>query len=232
MISYGVMNYVFGAPGTGKTTMFAYISRYFLKHGYKVYANFPLKDTLEITDESLGYFSFTDSCLLLDELGISMSNRAFKNGLMSDQNRLSYFKKIRHYLQKSKNGTCFVASQGWNDIDKKVRDLCTNYFCLKRFFGFTIMKPIHKDTGIDPLSHEPCDVFEYDPIWDWRFILRCRYYKYFDSYDAPELPDFPEPEDWIWYFDKKKILKEGGNLENSNLIRSESPDGGTTTAPM
>lgn len=182
--------------------MLAYLSRYFLKHKYKVYTNFPLKDTIQIENESLGYYNFNDSVLLLDELGVDMSNRDFanKHGLMNDKNRLSYMKRIRHYLQKSRNGACFVATQGWNDIDKKVRDLSTSYFMLSKWFGFTVMKPIFKDCAVDPMSHEPADFFQIEMLPYWRFILRRRYYKYFDSYDAPPLPDYPTPDGfhWIW----------------------------------
>ena len=183
MIQYGVVNYVFGAPGTGKTTFLAKLSRWYMKHGFKgrIYANFPLKDTIQIKDEEIGYYSFTDSILLLDELGVSMSNRDFKSGLMSDKNRLSYWKRIRHYLQKNSKGCCWVATQGWNDIDLKVRTLSTNYFLLSKFFGITFVKPIHKDCDVDPLSHEPTDYFTIDPFLSWSWVWRRRYYKYFDS---------------------------------------------------
>lgn len=214
MITYGVMNYVFGAPGTGKTTLLAYLSRYFLSHGFRVYANFDLKDTIRIEDTDLGSFSFNDSILLLDELGISMSNRDFKSGLMTDKKRLRYMKKIRHYLQKSKNGACFVASQGWDDIDKKVRDLCTNYFLLKRWFGLTIIKPLYKDCDVDSLQHVPVDFFEFAPIWDWKFIMRRRYYKYFDSYDCEPLPEFPEPKDWVWAFEKESKKRDSKKIKS------------------
>lgn len=132
-----------------------------------------------------------------------MSNRDFanKHGLMNDKNRLSYMKRIRHYLQRSRNGACFVATQGWSDIDKKVRDLSTSYIMLKKWFGITWLKPVYKDCKIDPMTHEPTDFFEIDMILHWRFIIRCRYYKYFDSYDAPELPDYPTPEGWHWIWE-------------------------------
>ena len=230
MINYSVMNYVFGPPGSGKTCFLSYLSRKYLKAGFKVYTNFPLKDCIQIQDDMLGYYSFSDSVLLLDELGISMSNRDFKNGLMSDKQRLRYFKLIRHYLQKSKNGCCWVCSQGWDDIDKKVRDLCTSYWLLKKWFSLTILKPVVKTCSIDPMTHEPADYFEFDPLWSWRFIYRPLYYKYFDSFDAPTLPELPDPEGWTWNIKKKK---EGDNLESfKNSEGVSSSDGGTATAPM
>lgn len=206
MIKYSVVNYIFGAPGVGKTTMLAYLSRYFLKHKFKVYTNFPLKDCIQIEDESLGYYNFNDSILLLDEFGVSASNRSFadKHALMNDKSRLSYMKRIRHYLQRSRNGACFVATQGWNDVDKKVRDLSTSYYLLTKWFGLTILKPIFKDCKVDPLLHEPADYFDIQMLTEWRIIWRRRYYKYFDSYDAPELPDYPAPEGWRWIWEKEE----------------------------
>lgn len=197
MINYSVINYIFGAPGSGKTTVLAKISRQFLKKGFRVYANFPLKDTILINDEDLGKYAFTDSVLLLDEAGISYNNRdAFgKHGLMKDPQRLQYWKLCRHYLQKNKNGAIFVASQGWNDIDLKIRTLSTNYIYIKRGIipCFTVLKTIFKKCDIDQMSHEPTDFYQYDIFIFWKLCFRPKYYKYFDSYDAPELPEYPDP---------------------------------------
>lgn len=198
--NYGVINYIFGSPGSGKSTVLAQISRYFIKQNVKVYANFLLESTTYIKDEDIGYYSFANSILLLDEAGISYNNReAFsKKGLMQDQNRLQWWKLARHYLQRlgGAKGAVFIASQSWEDVDKKLRDLSTNYYLIRRgiFSGFTVIKPIYKKVDIDDLTHQPTDFFVIDMFWNWRLCWRRLYYKYFDSYAAPPLPDYPDKE--------------------------------------
>lgn len=191
MIPYSTVNYIFGAPRSGKTTLLAKLSRYFLKQGRRVYSNFPLKDVIEISDEELGYFDFGENAvLLLDECGISYNNRdAFsKKALMSDPDRLRYWKLIGHY-----KATVFVASQGWNDIDLKIRNLSTHYIYIKKCIipGFTLIKPVYKHCDIDENTHEPTDYYSFALFFEWKLLLRRRYYKYFDSYECPTLQPYP-----------------------------------------
>lgn len=190
MMDFGHVNYIFGPPGSGKSTFMAMLVQKFRKRGRKVYSNFPVIGAIEIDDKDIGYYNFVGSVILLDECGVSLSNRDFKNGLMSDKNRLRYWKLVRHYKAQ-----IFLCSQGWNDVDKKCRDLATNYYMLQKWFCWTIIKPVYKSCSIDPMSHEPADFFEFDMFIHWRFCFRPRYYKYFDSYDAPALPDYPDPKD-------------------------------------
>ena len=198
MIQPGVVNYIFGSPGSGKSTVLAQISRWYIKKGAKVYANFPLEGTTLIDDKDIGYYNFHNSVILLDEAGISYNNReAFsKKGLMQDPARLQYWKLVRHYLQVPGGfkGSLFIASQSWEDVDKKVRDLSTNYFLIKKAIipCFTIIKPIYKKVEIDDQTHQPTDFYVLGTIFSWRLCFRRKYYKYFDSFIAPELPDYPD----------------------------------------
>lgn len=198
MIKYSYVNYIFGSPGAGKTTVLSKIGQYFIKKfkkshsDAKVYSNFPLKGAVFISDEDLGYWSFGEgSVILLDECGISYNNRNFKSGLMSDPQRLAYWKLVRHY-----KNILFLASQSWSDVDKKCRDLSTNYMLIKRSIipGCTILKPIYKKVDIDENTHEPADFYVIDVFWNWKLIFRKRWYKYFNSFDAPELPPYPDKE--------------------------------------
>ena len=186
-LNFSPVNYVFGSPGSGKTTVLAKFSRFFNKKGVKVCANFPLSGTYTIKDEDVGHYNFSGGVLLLDECGISYSNRDFKKGLMSEQARLQYWKLVRHY-----HCMIIVASQSWEDVDKKIRDLSQSYFLIKRSLlpCFTTIKPIFKKVDIDKLTHQPADMFIIGGLFSWSWCFRKRYYKYFNSYDAPPLPDY------------------------------------------
>lgn len=130
---------------------------------------------------------------------------------MQDQQRLLYWKLARHYLEHGlgPKGKIFIASQSWDDVDKKLRDLCTNYYLIKKFGFFrpvTIIKPIYKKVDIDKETHQPMDMYMMDFFWNWKLCLRCRYYKMFNSTEAPELPEFapqlqPAQEGEIYEFD-------------------------------
>lgn len=190
-LQFSPVNYIFGSPGAGKTTVLAKIARQFLRKGRRVVSNTPIGGCYLIQDTDLGYYDFgAGAVILLDEAGISYDNRKFKNGLMSDPARLQYWKLARHYL---KGGVIIIASQSWEDVDKKIRDLSQSYFLIKRSIlpWFTTIKPIYKKVDIDKMTHQPTDMYLIGGFTTWSFCFRPRYYKYFNSFDAPELPAFP-----------------------------------------
>lgn len=103
---------------------------------------------------------------------------------MQDPNRLDYWKTIRHYLEHDveapdgkkilgPKGKCFIASQTWDDVDKKLRDLCTNYYLIKKSLirSFTTIKPIYKKVDIDDQTHQPCDFFVMDVFLSLVLVL-------------------------------------------------------------
>lgn len=189
MFKYGLVNYIFGSPGAGKTCVLAMLNRYFLKKGYNTFSNFPLLGSTQINDEDLGYYSFSHGVILLDEAGIIFNNRdaCNKRGLMQDKNRLSYWRLIRHDHVHA----VFIVSQTWDDVDKKLRDICNNYFLIKKYAIFTLIRPIYKKVDIDAISHQPTDFFVFDIFWSWRLCLRRKYFKDFNSYSMKDLPPYP-----------------------------------------
>ena len=193
MIKFGSVNYVFGSPGSGKTTLLCKIAKYFQKKKINGYSNFPGTGCILIQDEDIGYYNFTNSVILLDEAGIAYSNRdaVNKRGLMQDKQRLQYWKLVRHY-----RAMIILASQSWEDVDKKCRDLSNRYFYIRRslFPFFTLVKPIFKCVDIDETTHQPADFYKFDVFWNYMYVYRPKWYKMFNSYDAPDLPDYPKKD--------------------------------------
>ena len=55
---------------------------------------------------------------------------------------------------------------------------------------FTTYKKVYKKVDIDEQTHEPTDMYYISLFTAWKWLYRPRYYKLFDSFEAPELPDY------------------------------------------
>ena len=138
-----IISIYFGLPGAGKTTIAAHNASKCLKSGMKVYSNVPIAGTIHYCADDLGVYSLTDGRVILDEAGIEFNNRDFKNFKKS---ALSFFKLHRHY-----GLSIDVFSQGWDDMDKKIRTLAQRYYLVKRsIIPFFIVKvPIRRRIGVN-----------------------------------------------------------------------------------
>ena len=212
-----MVSLVFGSPGSGKTTYACYLFhkdqkkiRKFLKRRrssraqitakqmkkyglHKHYfANFPnklstvFKDTLK-----LGEFTLPQNSLLIcDEAGIEFNNRGFKS---FPKPLISWLKLHRHY----KVDCCFI-SQSWEDCDITIRRLADELWYLRKLGPFTLARRVKRFVDINDDS-QIIDGFVFRKLIykllpppfhqdSFRIIFRPFYYKYFDTYEAPELP--------------------------------------------
>lgn len=220
MIELSTVNYIFGSPGTGKTTVLAMLSKQLRKRGYTCFSNVEIEGCYLYNDLDVGKYSFKSptkkQCVFCDEAGIIYNNRsAFqKNGIMSDEDRVYYWKRVRHDCEEGGKNIFVMISQSWNDIDKKIRDLSTSYFHLKKFGPLTVIRPIYKKCDIDDQTHEPTDYFTIDFFWNYKFCWRPAYYKMFDSFEMKHLPNWlaehpdAEPYHSPKYNNRRKFWKE------------------------
>mgnify|MGYP001078006075 CR=1 FL=1 len=175
------MHMYFGAPGCGKSTYAAKLVRQCVKSNTPVYTNFPCKGALRLDVSSIGVQDLRDCLVIIDEAGIVYNNREFKS---FPKPALEFFKLHRHY------GVSLVfLSQGWDDCDKKIRNLCTSYFNMSKLGPFTFIRRFAKRVGVDQDSKQIID--EYFKVsllsGGLHFLFRPLYYKMFDSWDAPAL---------------------------------------------
>lgn len=187
----------FGSPGCGKTTLCCK----FLKKNQKKY-----KHCFGAFDHSvpgaavcdfigLGDWTFPEcSYVNDDESGINFNSRGT---LKLPKHMIQYLKLHRHY------GVDFdFFSQSWDDIDIVLRRLTSQYWYLYRIGPWTLCRRVYKRVTIDKNTEQIIDGYRMPSmlwLFAWplqvlgitqqRFMLTYRpfYYKYFDSWDRPEL---------------------------------------------
>ena len=174
----------FGVPGSGKTTMCAWLTKkYKKKHkNSSVFCNVDIKGTYEITKEDIGHYDISDGLLLFDEVGIDFNNRNFKTNF--DKQQLEFFKKHRHHRVD-----VAIFSQFWEDPDKKLRDLTTRIFILKKsIIPFCISRrTIKKWVGINKETHQIEDQYKF-VFMSRKIIFAPKVWKMFNTHDVYSLP--------------------------------------------
>lgn len=177
----------FGVPGSGKTTFAAYLAKKRLKKGKKVYSNVSIKGTYEVCKADIGNYLIDNGLLLIDEAGVDYNNRKFKS--FTDE-EVYFFKHHRHYKVD-----IAIFSQGYDDMDLKLRTLATRLYIVKKsiFPGFIKRKLITKRLGIDKQTKQIIDQYSF-AILGTKYIYCPKLWKMFNSYSTKDLPikDFPK----------------------------------------
>ena len=171
----------FGVPGSGKTTIAADLTRKALKRKRRVLSNVNIKGAYEVEKSDIGHYMINDCLLLLDEAGVDYNNRNFKK--FSDE-EVYFFKYHRHY-----NVDIAIFSQGYDDMDKKLRTLATRYYIVKRSIlpGFITRKLIIKRLGIDKNTKQIIDEYAFAFLGtDWIYCPKL--WKMFNSCSYKEMP--------------------------------------------
>ena len=186
----------FGVPGSGKTTLAAKLAYKAIKKGIPVYSNVPIEGCYEIdAHNDLGTYKIENALIIIDEGSIEFNNREYKS---FPKKLIKFFKLHRHY----KCRIC-VFSQSAVDVDITLRRLAqVMYVCKRTFLPFVYKYyKIGIKVGINELTKELCDEYYKIPFSTSR-TLAPRYWKLFNSFDAPKLED----KDFkLWNFDKNKL---------------------------
>lgn len=180
--------YLFGKKGSGKSTLMVKWMIRYLKRGWNVYTDMPdvnifgvrvinAKDLEKFTPEN-------HSALFLDEIGLTFDNRKFKS-FPDGVNQWFKFQRKYHVVT-------VVNSQSF-DVDLKIRALVDKMYLLQSVGGFlSVVRPITRTVTLTEPSAESesriADQLRFDRFWHWKIIYLPRYFKYFDSFSAPERP--------------------------------------------
>lgn len=216
------LTYIFGKKGSGKSTlMVKYLLRY-KKMGWNIYTD--MQDCVipgvRIISDARRLETFTperNSCLCLDEIGISFDNRNFKSFPAGVRDWFKFQRKYRVVV--------FVNSQSY-DVDKKIRD-CVDGMLLQSSIADVIgvSRPIYKSVSLTEPSAESesrvAEKLKFAPVWKWKFMWMPKYHKYFNSFDAP--PRLPIPFKQI-ADEPKEVKRQLKILSKALRKRSERSD--------
>lgn len=186
----------FGSPGCGKTTLSVALIYKMQKRKKPLYDRYFCNFSNDLADEcslvGLGDWTFPErSYIAVDESGIEFNNRKFK---AMPQSTIAWLKLHRHY----KCDLDFF-SQAWDDSDITIRRLAHELWYVRRLGPVTMVRRVYKRVSVDEQTHQIIDAFDLGKLLKrflpppfgsrtWFLIWRPKYYKYFDTYEAPPLP--------------------------------------------
>lgn len=188
----------FGVPGSGKTSVAAWIANQSIKHHYKVLSNVPIKGTYKLDANDLGTYDMSfdgDGChVIFDEATVEgLDNRGFKEFHKSNKPR--YFSLHRHM-----NNRVDIFSQDY-DVDLKVKGRAGSkgLFHLSRFpiKGFVYYRRIQKIFFIKKDDKQFIDGFKYAGL-----PRVCYVKSVWNSFDTLDMSLCPKEEKrWEKWFD-------------------------------
>lgn len=190
----------FGLPGSGKTTVLAYLAKKALKDKrYKhVYSNVQLMmpGIIYIDNSCIGKYDLSNSLILIDEATLFADSRSYKT---FPTHLIQFFLLHRHY-----NTDITLFTQQWDGVDRKIRVITDRvYYVYKGFFtghwytkyyripyGIIIPDKGHSSEKLGEIIQGYCK----PPLLVRLFatkVFRPSLYKYFDSWEAPPLCSLP-----------------------------------------
>lgn len=184
----------FGLPGCGKSTMLAKIAAKELrrikkgKSKYKrVFCNYYIKGCYKLRFSDLGQYDVSDSLILLDEITLDADSRKFKD--------FAEHSKQFFILHRKYGCDVVYVTQQYDAVDRKIRELTSDLYYMKRAAFLTYATRIYRcititQDGDIKMGYRfpslPQIVFH--PRYNLMFCFRRRYFKFFDSFEAPSLP--------------------------------------------
>lgn len=181
-----ILSVYFGVPGSGKTTFAAWLTKRDLRRGGKVWSNVPITGAYVLDPkEDIGQYMICDGRVIIDEAGIEYNNRDFKK---FSEDSLYFYKYHRHYEL-----AVDVFSQGFDDMDKKIRTLAQRLYVVKKSLlpWFVYRRQIRKKVGINEYSKEIIDEYEFVPF-SKRYIFAPLLWKSFNTISRKQLIE----KDW------------------------------------
>jgi hypothetical protein len=200
---------IMGAPGTGKTQLMAKLTREMLRKGVKVWSTEPIEGAMKFdikTDPMK--FNMQDGLVIIDEAGLYADSRDWK-GFTTQQTM--FFKLHRHLGLH-----IAVLSQDKEDADKRIRDLATKIYVLKKWSIKRIVWMQRYTIDVRE-SQEKTDIVKiYERVAAYMhgtklFWISNKDRRLYNTYSMPTLPD----KEWQTY--KKGDVNYDRELARQNI---------------
>ena len=186
----------FGLPGCGKSTLLAKLAYKELKRIKKgkskyvrVLSNYFIRGCSVLDFDMIGKYDMSNSLILLDEISLDADSPDFK----------SFSKPLKQFFILHRHYGCDIiyATQQYDGVDRKIRELTQNLYYMKKAGLLTYATAIYRKITITEDSEIKMGYVLpklIKIISDIRhtmiFCFRPKYYKLFDSFDAPVLPKY------------------------------------------
>jgi len=191
----------FGLPGCGKSTMLAKIAAKELKKikkgksKYKqVLSNYYIAGTKKLEFSMIGHVDMSESLILIDEISLDADSRDFKQ---FNHDLKQFFILHRHY-----GCDIIYATQQYDGVDRKIRELTHDLWYMKKAGKLTYSTAIYRHITITEESDIKMGYifpkllqYIFNAKANVRLCWRPRYYKYFDSFEAPSMKQI-EFKEW------------------------------------
>lgn len=181
----------FGLPGCGKSTFLAKFAQHYISLGYDVFVHedSPVDGCYTFSWNDLGRYDMSNSVILIDEISLHADNRDFKS--LSQQVK-QFFILHRHYH-------CDIIwfTQQYDGVDRKIRELttCLYYIRSAGMFSYAVRIDrfiwVHKEQKQIQVGYKISNFIRILFAWlngSLKICFRPKYYRYFDSFEAPLLP--------------------------------------------
>lgn len=237
----------FGLPGCGKSTILTALAQKELRRIAKgrsrfefVCTNYYCQDCIQLDYAQLGKVNLQNALVLLDEITLDADSRDFKNFTKE---------KKEFFMQHRKdNVEVIYFTQGWDGVDKKIRDLTYSlYFVFqpfanvqgilfKPFQQFSVARRIFRELKINEYTNELVVGYRFATTFErWfgkgikQFFWRPSWYKYFDTFEAHyssgRLPFVPvkwvKKDEVISYLENCDELNENSGELDENQVETE-----------
>jgi len=218
----------FGLPGCGKTTMMTALALKAVKEKKyeNIYCNvhIAVPGVTYIDNECIGTYDLRNALILIDEATLFADSRDFKN---FSKDKITYFLEHRHF-----NVDIVLFTQQWDGVDRKIRVITDRVYyvykgkllgrwftrCYRIPYGIIIPDP-KKDSSeklgeiVQGYAKPPALVRLFSP-----WLYRPRYYKYFDSWERPQLPALPDRYKPYQPIQLPKVIKLGKGFSVREVV--------------
>lgn len=179
---------LFGKQGSGKSTFMVKRMIKYLHKGWNVYTDMEdcgvpgvriMNDTFDLAKCAPDQ----NSVIFLDEAGLTMDNRNFKN---FPSGMRDFAALHRHY-----KCTVWLCSQTY-DLDLKWRSRAHRMFLVQNYGRLSLVRPIKRNITLTEATSmgesRVADQLKFEWPFSWKFVWLPNYYRFFNSFVAPPRP--------------------------------------------